>query len=111
LIAEGLRLLETIQKLLMDAIKSAVAKDNDDISGLSKGPQTVNNRIGSGFVEGGLAGVGDLLNDTLGIQSLILGQLVQAGDLSYENAISLSKGFRKVILKNGSASCVRAGLK
>ena len=95
--------LEPFDEFLVDAIKTAVAEDHDDVAIFREGFEFFDDGIRCWLVERVFTGGGDVGHDAFGIESFILWELVQAGDLGDENAIGFGKSCGEVVLKNGAA--------
>ena len=91
----------------MDAIETAVAEYDDDITGFCEGLEARDDRVGGGFVESGFSCGSDVGDDALGVEAFGWRELIQPGDLGYEDSIGLGKGGGEVVLKDGAAGGVR----
>ena len=85
------RLSQPFQKLLMDAVEPAVAKNDDDVSGFRQWFELVDYIVGCRFVKSGFSARRDLCDDSFRVQSLALGNLLDAGNARKEDAMSMSK--------------------
>ena len=71
----------------MDVIESAITENHHHVFRFQHRNDSIHNRSGVLFVKRGMTRFGDRIHNGLRIQSLLFGDLLQLGDLRYQNPI------------------------
>ena len=90
----------------MDTVESAVAEDDDNVTGFRQRLKPLDDVIRRGLVIGRLSRRRNIRHDSLGIEPFALRNLLDAGDAREEDPIGLGERFRQFMLKYGSSGSI-----
>ena len=94
----------------MDPVEAAVAQDGDDVAGLDGLFDFGDDRLGVGQVPAGAAEAGDVGGKLVGVEAVVLGDLVEIGHGGDDGKIGGGEGLGQFGLEDGAAGGVGARL-
>ena len=94
----------------MDAVKAAVAEDDDDVPAARAFGDVVDDGVGVGQVVRFLAEHFQIFHELHGIEAVAGGELFQAGDLGEDHDTGIGKGVGQFVLEDVAPGGVGAGL-
>jgi len=94
----------------VESVEGPVTEHHKHVPFLQLRTQLLDNPVGGGLVEGGLAGLDQVIHEASGIEAFLGLEIGRAVYLADDDAMGRGEGLGKLLLEDGAPCGVRAGL-